>query len=450
MSEFFSKQQEIYSASAPGRLDVMGGISDYSGSLLLQMPIKQTTKVSIQERKDTMIHIRSNSAKKKADEFVMDSLELVGKDYASISKQLKSIPGGDWAIYIIGSIAVLAKEKAMPLKGLNIEVESKVPVGKGVSSSAALEVATMCALGQLFNLSFKKTELPLLAQKAENLVVGAPCGLMDQLSSYLGKKNRLLPLVCQPHTVMDTIPIPAALSFCAIDSGIRHAVSGASYGDVRTAAFMAYTIIAMAEGATETSLKEARETNDWSNLPYGGFLSNISPSLFDIRYRSLLPETMRGSEFFEKYKVSIDKVTTINPTATYYLVNCAFHPIGENFRIQNFLTLLNQFGKAKDKESVLKLMGEMMFQSHASYSSVGLGNTHTDEIVEMVRKAGPAAGVYGARITGGGSGGTVCVLYAGKKGKETVKTLFEEYRSKHGIDSFFFEGSSDGARMLNQ
>ena len=450
MSDFFSKQQEIYSASAPGRLDVMGGISDYSGSLLLQMPIKQTTKVSIQKREDSMIHIRSISGRNKADEFVMDSVELVGKDYASISQRLKSIPGGDWAIYIIGSISVLAKEKDMPLKGLSIEVESKVPVGKGVSSSAALEVATMCALGQLFQLSFKKTELPLLAQKAENLVVGAPCGLMDQLSSYLGKKNRLLPLVCQPHTVFDTIPIPGALSFCAIDSGIRHAVSGASYGDVRTAAFMAYTIIAMAEGATEASLQEARETSDWSKLPYGGFLSNISPSLFDLKYRSLLPETIRGSEFLEKYRVSIDKVTTINPTATYYLVNCAFHPIGENFRIQNFLTLLNQFGKARDKESVLKLMGEMMFQSHASYSSVGLGNTHTDEIVEMVRKAGPMAGVYGARITGGGSGGTVCILYAGKNGKETVKALFEEYRQRHGIESFFFSGSSDGARILNQ
>ena len=454
MNDFFTGRGPVITTHAPGRLDVMGGISDYSGSLLLQMPIRQRTTVQLQLRNDSLVEIRSELTKTKSEYFTMDTSELTGVagtlTYKEIHALLQGVPGGDWAAYVVGCVVVLNKERSVPLCGLNILIRSEVPVGKGVSSSAALEVAVMNGLVQLFDIKMGETELALLAQKAENLVVGAPCGLMDQLSSHLGYKNKLLPLVCQPHEVMEPVNIPPGVSFSAIDSGIRHAVSGASYSDVRAAAFMAYTVIAMAEGASLAGLQMARDTGDWSALPYRGFLANIPPSVFEQKYLALLPDQTDGIEFLSKYGISIDGVTKIEPERIYQLRACAYHPVRENFRIAGFLELLRNFGKTKNKHASLLLMGEAMFQSHVGYGAVGLGNEHTDEIVQRVREAGVANGVYGARITGGGSGGTVCILCYGKEGKETAKRIFNEYRLAHKVKSFFFIGSSDGAVRIDK
>src|SRR5687768_3594844 len=262
MSDFFSSDEQIIEATAPGRMDVMGGIADYSGSLLLQMPTKQTTSVRIQKRKDGTFHFRTMVTKKKTEDFTIHLSAIKDMTLTEAGKIIKSVVGGDWAVYGLGCFLVLQKEKKIDLTGANVYIESNVPWGKGVSSSAALEVATMNALNQLYTLSLGTEELAVLAQMAENLVAGAPCGLMDQLSSHLGQKNKLLPLICQPHSVLKPVRIPPGINFSGIDSGIRHAVSGASYSDVRAAAFMSYTIIAVNEGATVEDLDIAGKTGN--------------------------------------------------------------------------------------------------------------------------------------------------------------------------------------------
>ena len=450
MSDFFSSDLPIITARAPGRMDVMGGISDYSGSLLLQMPVKQTTIVQVQKRFDSIVQLRSLISKSKLQNFSMDSNLLTGKNYAAASALIHSQPGGDWANYILGCLMVLHIEKKLPFTGMNILIQSNVPMGKGVSSSASLEVATLCALEKIYGIKLEDTELPLLAQKAENLMVGAPCGLMDQLSCYLGNKNKLLPLICQPHQVFSPISIPSGISFCGIDSGIRHAVSGASYSDVRTAAFMAYTIIAVQEGSSFSELEQAKNSGHWESLPFKGFLANISPSVFDTRFRGNLPEEISGKDFIEKYKLSLDNVTRINPGNIYMVRACALHPVEENYRIHLFSNLLKNFSAQKDKQETMKLLGELMYQSHAGYSAIGLGNKNTDDIMDRVLRSGPANKVYGARVTGGGSGGTVAILCYRKEGKQTARKIFEEYRKDHRIKSFFFSGSTNGAKMLNE
>lgn len=450
MNDFFSTEEQIIKATAPGRMDVMGGIADYSGSLLLQMPIKQRTTVSIQKRNDSEFNFRTQVTKKKTEDFTISISEFVDRSLGESGKIIKTKPGGDWAVYVLGCFLVLQKEKKIELTGANIFIESNVPWGKGVSSSAALEVATMNALNQLYNLSLGKEELAVLAQMAENLVAGAPCGLMDQLSSHLGQKNKLLPLICQPHQVDKPINIPKGINFSGIDSGVRHAVSGASYSDVRAAAFMSYSIIALSEGATTEKLDRARISGDWSRLTYKGFLANISVPVFENKYLSLLPTEISGKDFLDQYKVSIDTVTTIDPAKIYRPAVCGSHPIYENARVNEFRILLKNFKKQDDKESSLIMMGQLMMQSHESYSAVGLGNEYTDKIVEMVRDAGPLKGVYGARVSGGGNGGTVCILSYGKEGKNSVKEIYARYKKETKRKLFLFSGSSNGAYKLNQ
>jgi len=414
------------------------------------MPTKQTTTVTIQERNDGAFHFRTQVTKKKMADFTIHLSAIKDISLIEAGKIIKSVVGGDWAVYGLGCFLVLQKEKKIDSTGANVFIESNVPWGKGVSSSAALEVATMNALNQLYKLSLGKEELAVLAQMAENLVAGAPCGLMDQLSSHLGQKNKLLPLICQPHEVSKPISIPRGINFSGIDSGIRHAVSGASYADVRAAAFMSYTMIALNEGATVEELNDARESGYWKKLPYKGFLANIPVAIFEEKYSSLLPEEISGKDFLSRYKVSIDTVTRIDDQKIYKPVVCGSHPVYENARANEFKTLLKNFKKQDHKQTTLTKMGKLMLQSHESYSAVGLGNEYTDKIVDMVRNAGADKGVFGARVSGGGNGGTVCILSYGKEGKNAVKEIHHKYEDMMKKKLFFFSGSSHGAYTLNQ
>lgn len=450
MNDFFSTEGKIISATAPGRMDVMGGIADYSGSLLLQMPIKQATTVSIQKRNDGVFHFRTQISKRKTADFLIHISAIKDRSLIEGGRIIKSVVGGDWAVYVLGCFLVLEKEKKVDLTGANVFIKSDIPWGKGVSSSAALEVATMNALNQFYKLSLEKEELAVLAQMAENRVAGAPCGLMDQLSSHLGKKNKLLPLICQPHQVDKPINIPRGINFSGIDSGVRHAVSGASYSDVRTAAFMSYTIIALNEGASVEELDEARASGKWNKLPYKGFLANIPVPVFEKKYISLLPEQISGKDFLVRYRISIDTVTQVDESKIYKPLVCGSHPVYENERVSEFKNLLKSFRKQDDKQIALKQMGNLMLQSNESYSGVGLGNEFTDKIIELVHDAGVDSGVFGARVSGGGNGGTVCVLSYGKEGKEAVKEIYRKYRQIKKQKLFFFSGSSHGAYTLNQ
>ena len=442
--KIFLSSGTVYEESSPGRMDVMGGIADYSGSLVLQMPIKERTTVKLCKTQNGLIRIMSREAGDYPEEFTCPVSEIINSnevhDYKIIREKVLGRPGGQWAIYVAGCIAVFLKFNKVDFQGADIQVESEVPLGKGVSSSAAIEVATLKALYKAFNIKPAGTQLPVQAQMAENLLVGAPCGLMDQLASYFGEQGKLLPILCQPDKVYPSIAIPGDLSFLGIDSGIKHAVRGASYSDVRTAAFMGYTIIAKQLGCSEKDLTDAIQ-NGRDKIPHRGFLANIQTSEYKNLFEKNLPEEMTGKEFIKKYKVIIDHVTNVSPDKVYKIRQCTLHPIYENERVNKFMNLLKNFKGKADKESICKSIGELMYQSHQSYSDCGLGNDNTDEIVEMAKKMGPDHGIYGAKITGGGSGGTICVLAYDEKGRESSKNIFKRYADKNNFKNIkYFEG----------
>ena len=179
-------------------------------------------------------------------------------------------------------------------------------------------------------------------------------------------------------------------------------------------------------------------------------MANIPVRVFEEKYISLLPGDILGKDFLARYKVSIDTATNINEDKIYKPAVCGSHPVYENARVNEFKILLKKFKKQDDKQASLIQMGNLMMQSHESYSKVGLGNEYTDKIVEMIRDAGPAHGVFGARVSGGGNGGTVCILSYGKEGKNAVKEIFRKYKQIKKQKLFFFSGSSQGAYSLNQ
>ena len=122
------------------------------------------------------------------------------------------------------------------------------------------------------------------------------------------------------------------------------------------------------------------------------------------------------------------------------------HPIDEHERVTEWARLLTASPSAAADRDAARL-GELMYESHASYSACGLGSDGTDRLVALARAAGPARGIYGAKITGGGSGGTVAVLADASAG-DTVRAIAREYAGETGRDAYVFEGTSPGAARI--
>jgi galactokinase len=414
---------------APGRLDVMGGIADYSGALVLQMPIREATWIALQKVEERVLSLVSLSESLSDTAAVttmsLDELETGGEplSYAAAQTYFGSVPGKSWSAYIAGAFVVLMREKRSEFPhGASIVIQSDVPEGKGVASSAALEVASMKAIDAAYGLGIEPRELALLSQKVENLVVGAPCGIMDQMTAVFGEAYKLLALLCQPAELQATIALPKELAVWGIDSGIAHAVSGADYGSVRVGTFMGYRIL-----------------QDMAGENWGGYLANLAPSELEQEYMARLPETISGADFLKQYGGTSDAVTRVIPEITYPVRRPTAHPIHEHFRSRTFARLLEG-----DACSNAPLLGELMYQSHASYSACGLGSGGTDRLVELARRAGHSEGTYGAKITGGGSGGTVAVLGRRDAG-ETVRAIAGQYAEETGYRPYIFDGSSQGA-----
>ena len=259
------------------------------------------------------------------------------------------------------------------------------------------------ALAAAAGLNIGSYELAVLAQIIENRVVGAPCGLMDQLTSVFGEQDQLLRIKCQPNGEIKSLAIPQDVHFVGIDSGVRHAVTGASYGDVRVAAFMGYRIIADALDL-RFKIGDLRDIGVDDPL-YQGYLCNIPQERFRTEFLPLLPEQIRGEEFLERFGGITDPITQVDPAKTYPVRAATTHPVKEEARVQQFIELLAEPMTPEN----LALLGELMYQAHTSYSRCGLGSEATDALVRAVHKAGLGSGVFGAKITGGGSGGTVAV-----------------------------------------
>jgi galactokinase len=433
---FFNSKKEIVVSRAPGRLDVMGGIADYSGSLVLQLPIKEATIAAAQPASNRVIKIislkHSESDRDRYFEMAIEDFFINSHpvDYMSAQQYFMRNKSTQWAAYIAGAFLVLIREKNADFQqGANILICSDVPEGKGVSSSAALEVATMNAVSKAFGIKIDASESAALCQKVENFVVGAPCGIMDQMTSVFGKKSQLMALLCQPAQLQPFVRIPDEIAFWGIDSGIRHSVSGGDYTSVRVGAFMGQRIIS-----------EFMKKEGYPSIP-GNYLANISPDVFEKYFVHHLPQKMNGREFMNKYQRTFDSVTEINPELDYYIGKPTAHPIYENYRVHCFAELM----KTPITEKTCVQLGELMHLSHKSYSSCGLNSPGTDRLVEYTKKTGSEMGLYGAKITGGGSGGTVAVLGQHNAG-HFIEEIIHKYANEMDHKPYLFSGSSMGAK----
>jgi L-arabinokinase len=206
-------------------------------------------------------------------------------------------------------------------------------------------------------------------------------------------------------------------------------VGGGDYGSVRAGAFMGLRILADVAGSD-------------ADQRWRGYLANIEPDEFEWKLARHLPDSIPGADFLARYGSTTDKVTTIEPERTYAIRAPTRHPIYENFRVRRFAELLKRRGSLSVNEKIT--LGKLMYESHDSYSACGLGSPATDLLVELVRATGVDQGLFGGKITGGGSGGTVAVL-GDRTAEPAVKRVAEHYAALMGYEPYIFSGSSPGS-----
>src|ERR1035441_1234831 len=341
----FFNSGEVWVTRVPARLDVMGGIADYSGANVCEAVLGHGMLMALQARTDRTLRIRSAQIGPRSlpveTRIPLDyfrSGDAVG-NYGQVRELCHANPIAAWAAYIGGSIFTLLKEESVELPfGFSFLLLSAVPMNVGIGSSAAVEIGTLSCLDAYLNLKLDGARIARLGQMAENHVVGAPCGIMDQIAVASGRESKLTHILCRPGAIVGEVEIPSGIGFVGINSMVRHSVAGNAYGNVRIGAFMGKKII-----------NEIRAKTGRAAVTY---LTEISTDEFKSEFQSQIPETVLGSDFLAKYKTHDDPVTTVQPDATYRVAGPARHPIGENERVLKFITAL-EAAKSGDQNALV-------------------------------------------------------------------------------------------------
>ena len=358
-------------AAAPGRVNLIGEHIDYSDGYVLPFAIKDRTLVAARKRSDSTVRIASAQRKSK----------VVTVDINLVKPGLK----GEWERYALGVLWSMGVKA-----GVDLMIDGHVPLGAGLSSSAALECSVATAMNHLFDLGFNLEELARLTQKAENQYVGVPCGIMDQSVSLMATQGSALLLDCRDLSTKN-IPFDVAssgLELLIIDTQAHHALTDGGYAERRASCESAVAKLGI------TSLRELAV----EKLQESG---------------ALLTET----EFIR-----------------------VRHAVTEMKRVLDCVDALS----ASDFEKV----GQLINQSHIS-----LRDDYTVSCPELdtAVDAALAAGALGSRMVGGGFGGSAIALIQASKTTETIKAI-EKAFSQKGFKAprFFTSLPSQGAELLSR
>ena len=376
MHPLASKFQEVFGtrpdiiASAPGRVNLIGEHVDFLDGFVLPFAISDATTVAI--AKNSSNKIRCASIQKKGAVSTIDCANIAPKS------------GEAWTRYPIGVLWSLGIET-----GIDILVDGQVPLGAGLSSSAALECAVATAINELFNLGLTLPELARAAQRAENIYVGMPCGIMDQSVSLMANEGNALLLDTRDLSI-EQIPFniaPLGLELLVIDTQVHHALVDGGYAERRASCEKAIADLGI------TSLRD------------------ISISEFVAR------------------KPELDEKTYLR----------AFHGVTEMKRVLDAVALL----KAGDFVG----FGEIVTAAHIS-----LRDNYTVSCPELNLAVDTALkfGALGSRMIGGGFGGSAIALIKAKDSeliKSEIKNGFMKARFKS--PRFFSALPSAGAQIIN-
>ena len=364
-------------AAAPGRVNVIGEHTDYNDGFVLPMAIERYTVIAAAPA--------SNGAKK----IQLRSTLGDGVISLDLTQPVKPAPKGAWSNYPVGVIAGFLA-RGVKLGGFDALIHSTVPLGGGLSSSAALEVSTATLLEAITGLKLDPVDKALLCQKAEHDYAGMPCGIMDQFISVMGKQDHLLLLDCRsrkPELVPMSDPSKALL---IINTNVKHELTGGEYAKRRAQCEQAANILSL-------------------------------PSLRDATADMLMRARGRMEEV---------------------VFRRARHVIGEIERTLHAAEAV--------RASNWPTVGQLMYASHSSLrDDYEVSCKELDALVEIAGNIGVKGGVWGCRMTGGGFGGCAVALVKTSAVFNIAAKIEKAYKQAAGIQpTLFVSRPGNGAVLL--
>ena len=353
----FNAEPAIF--AAPGRVNIIGEHTDYAEGFVIPAAIDFATLAAISPRNDGKIVIYSENYQR---ERIFDVAAL------------PTSAGNHWSDYPLGVCAILAGEgHAIP--SFSLTLWGDVPLGSGLSSSAAVEVATALAVTSLIGVSYPGPKLARLCQRAENEFVGANCGIMDQFISANGVKDNALLLDCRDLSYK-LAPIPPGVALVIANTMVKHAVSGGEYTTRRAEVEAACAVIAR-------------------HRPEVKFLRDATPDDLERWGGEMSTNALKRAR----------------------------HVITENLRTVAAADALLRHDLAE--------VGRLMAAAHRSYSQDF--EASCVEADSMVALAQDLPGLIGARLTGGGFGGCTVNLVETEHAAQFVESLSARYAAESGI-----------------
>ena len=365
-------------AYAPGRIEVLGNHTDYNEGFVFSAAIDQGTFFAVSPAEGTKCTIVAGNLDRS-----------VTFDISDVKPQKED----SWQNYVTGTFNWLFDgEPAKAGHGFNAVFEGNIPLGAGLSSSAALEMATALALAKIYGIEKDKTSLAKIGQKAEHTFAGCPCGLLDQASSLYGKAGALVKSDFR-HCRFETVDMGGDVAFMMVKSNAKHALVDGAYASRRQACEDAARYFA---GILKHPVTHLRDVScaEW------------------ILYRGGLPETTAKR---------------------------AVHPIGEDERVLVGAQLL--------EKGDLAGFGALMFDSHES--SRNWFENSCAELDTIVDAAKAIPEVLGARLSGGGFGGSCCLLVKPEAADKIAASITQAYRTIYGDEPVCrVVKPSDGAHLV--
>ncbi len=368
-------------AYAPGRIEVLGNHTDYNEGFVFSAAIDKGTFFAVSPAED--------------DSVTLVALDIKGGDeYKCTLAGVKKVESGStWANYPLGTFNWLFDgEPAKAGKGFKAVFGGNIPLGAGLSSSAALEMSTVLALAKIYGVEKDKVTLAKIGQKAEHTFAGCPCGLLDQASSLFGKAGGLVKSDFRSCT-FENVSMGDGVAFMMVKSNAKHALVDGAYASRRQACEDAAKYFA---GVLKHPVTHLRDVScaEW------------------ILYRGGLPETAAKR---------------------------AIHPIGEDERVLLGAQLLEKGDVAG--------FGALMFDSHES--SRNWFENSCEELDTIVDAAKAIPEVLGARLSGGGFGGSCCLLVKPEAADKIAAQITQAYKTAYGDEpTCAVINPSDGAHLV--
>ncbi len=360
---------------SPGRVNIIGEHADYNNGFVLPAAIDKAAYIAISLREDDEIHLTAVDLK---------------ENFSTTIHQLKPIGDISWPNYILGGAAQFVK-KGIPLKGFNLLLTSDVPIGAGLSSSAAVECATVFALNHLLQTGFSRIEMVSMAQKAEHEYAGVMCGIMDQFASMMGKASQVIKLDCR-SLEFQYVPFKLeGIKILLLNTNVKHSLASSEYNTRREECEKAVELI-KSHHPSVVSLRDATvEMLDQFVLPVN-----------ELVYR--------------RSRFVVDEMGRLND-ACHYLAN-----------------------------NDIASMGECMFETHEGLSrQYEVSCKELDFLVDSVKDKPE---VLGARMMGGGFGGCTINLVQEHAIAQLVSEIKPAYEAAMNLPLDFYIASIENGTEI--